>query len=171
MSKEVNNGVGRLDTNSEKLRAEGRLPEKKPRETGGNKKVSGKAIYIGCIITLSVILAAVLAVKGFMTISEQLLFELPINETDITNAEDAVYSATYESSHMSATVSVSILSGEMVGITLDAYTGIDASRAQTVFDSVMYYQMLNVPDEDVGATPTDIILLKAIEKTLSGAVE
>ena len=160
---DAQDGAALLEGNSEQLRREGAVPQKA--EPSGDAR-RRQNIYIWCVVGVSVVLAVFILLRMHMSFSEQLTLELVVNETDITYVDDGIYTASYESSHMSATVSVSIASGRIIDIELDSFTGIDNARAEVVFDSVIFYQMLNVPDEDIGTQPTDMIVLKAIENAL-----
>ncbi|MBQ9994183.1 MAG: hypothetical protein IJP17_05670 [Clostridia bacterium] len=165
-------GYSLLDTNSEELYDGKKVikakKEKKSLSDEETKKRNSR-IYILSIVAISVLLAVFVISRMVMTINENLVFELSINETDITSFSDAVYSADYETAHMSASVDVTVIDGKMTEIVLTDYTGIDPERAQVVIDSVIEYQMLNTPDDDIGTQTTDIIVLKAIEETLQGA--
>lgn len=103
-----------------------------------------------------------------MTVNERLVLDLTVYETDITDFQDGVYSGKYESSHLSASVDVTVVSGLIVSVEITDYTGIDIQRAAKVTDCVVIYQMLNVPDDNIGTEPTDIIVLKSVEYALSG---
>jgi len=155
-----------LRTNSERMRQEG-VPAKAPSQ---NRKQQNSRIYFWCVLGISVLLSVFILIRMNLTVNEQLSLQLTVNETDISAVADGTYSGEYTSSHMSAKVSVDIASGRMMDIRLDSFTGIDNVRAEEVFDRVLYYQMLNVPEDDIGSQPTDKIVLKAVEKALVGAM-
>lgn len=162
-----------LDSTSEDIRS-GKIkvdkkPEKKKIENKDKKK--RRLIYIVSVIAVSILLSCVILPRMLYAVNEMLVHELRIEETDITDFQDGVYTAKYVNSHMSATVSVTIISGKMTSITLDEFAGIDPSRANEIFERVIYYQMLNIPPEDTAeilTQTTDYIVLKAIECALTG---
>ncbi len=164
-----------LTTNSEELRPAGQVQAQKVRSVSasgeGERRKKQRSIYLICILAVSLILAGLLIFKASLTVNEQLTLQLTVNETDISDTPDAVYSGIYKSSHLSAAVNVAIEGGLMTDISLERYTGIDPVRANEVIDSVLIYQMLNVPDDDIGTQFTDKIVLKAIENALSGSHE
>lgn len=169
---ESNKKYSLLDSNSEDIRRGTVRVEKKPLPSREKeKKKNRRLIYILSVVGVSIILACVILPSMLFAVNEMLVFELKINETDITYHEDGVYSATYKNAHMSATVSVTIISGRMYSISLDSYTGIDPARADEVFERVIYYQMLNIPSEDsaeIFSEVTDYIVLEAISLAISG---
>lgn len=164
--------ISLLESNSEDIRS-GKIEHKKSRSAGCvTPKKKKRTIYIMAVLAVSILLACVLIPSVIYTINEMLVYELSINETDITDYEDGIYTGTYTSAHMSATVSVTVVSGKMTAISLDSFTGIDTSRANEIFARVVYYQMLNIPSADsadVFSEATDYIVLKAIETALSGS--
>jgi len=167
--------ISLLESNSEdirsgKIKVDKNIKTKSAKQKNSSKKKK-RMIYFVAVVAVSILLACMLIPSMIFTINEMLVYELKINETDITYHEDGIYTATYESSHMSATVSVSIISGKMTAISLDAFNGIDPARANEIFECVIYYQMLNIPSEDkadVFSQPTDYIVLKAVESAISG---
>lgn len=164
-------GTAMLSTNSERLRISGGADELyedhgRRRERALERADRKRRVYIWCVIAVSVILSAFLLTKMYMNISEQLVLGLQVSEVDISKVSDGVYTDSYESSHLSATVDVTIVSGRIADVELTAFTGIDNARAEFVCDRVVFYQLLNVPDDDVGTQPTDKIVLKAIENAL-----
>lgn len=126
-----------------------------------------KRIYIAAVVAVSVLLSIFICARLFKGISEQLVYELRIEETDLTGYEDGVYEGSYVSSHMAATVEVTIIDEKITSIVLTEYSSIDPARASEVFSAVIKYQMLNTPDEDIGTQVTDIIVLKAIENSVA----
>ncbi len=171
-----NRPISLLDSNSEDIRT-GKVKIEKPakrRNTQQEQKKKKRTIYIVAVLAVSILLACVIIPSMLLTINEMLVYELRVEETDITDFADSVYSGYYESSHLSATVSVTVTSGKMTTIVLDDFTGIDVERANDIFARVIYYQMLNIPSEDsadVFSQPTDYIVLKAIEKALTGELD
>jgi len=163
-----------LDSNSEDIRS-GRIKvaKKQPVRQASrakDQKKKKRTIYILAVVAVSILLACILIPSMLLTINEMLVYELKIEETDITYHEDGIYRARYESSHMSAVVSVNIVSGKMISISLEDFTGIDPARAKEVFECVIFYQMLNIPSEDpaeVFSQTTDFVVLKAIEAALN----
>lgn len=124
-------------------------------------------IYIAAIVVISILIAAIIIPKAILSVNEGLVLELNVYETDITSAQDGEYYGEYTSSHLYAAVGVTIADGEIESVALYDYYGIDIDRVQTVFDAVIEYQMLNVPDDNIGTQPTDKIVLKAMEKALA----
>lgn len=177
MSESKNNdkktGISILDSTSEDIRS-GRVKINKQSGKNSAEKASQKkrrTIYIVSVIAVSILLACVILPRMLFAVNEMLVHELRIEETDITDYQDGVYTAKYVNSHMSATVSVTVVSGKMTSITLDDFTGIDPARANIVLEKVIYYQMLNIPPEDTAeilTQTTDYIVLKAIEMALTG---
>ena len=170
------NRISLLESNSEDIRS-GKIKIEKPAkrvDAAKERKKKKRTVYIIAVLAVSILLACMIIPSMLFTINEMLVYELTINETDISDHDDGVYTAAYTSSHMSATVSVTIMSGRMTAITLDDFTGIDVSRANEIFERVIYYQMLNIPSEDsadVFSQSTDYIVLKAIEYAISGSTD
>ncbi len=172
MQENNNKKFSLLDSNSDDIRA-GKFKPEKPRKAvkySDREKKRSRRIYLIAVVAVSIILACVILPGMLYAVSESLLYELNFNETDISDFSDAAYSGAYTSDHMSASVTVSVVSGRITGISLDSYTGISPSRAREVFERVVYYQMLNIPEGDsaeIPSEPTDFIVLKAIESALS----
>lgn len=160
--------TGLLDGNSEDILS-GKIQITTDSEAEVKRDKKRRRIYFLCVVAVSIIAAAFICTSMFMNVTEQLVLDLTVEETDLSDVSDGVYTASYSTAHMSAMVNVSILSGKMVDFELVSCTNIDRDRAQTVFNAVKKYQMLNVPDDDIGTQPTDKIVLKAIEAALSGA--
>lgn len=134
------------------------------REEKRKKRV---VIYFVVIIVISIALTALIVSRAVLSINEQLVLELTVNEHDISYAPDGEYFGEYESNHLYACVGLLIEDGKIVYMELMDYYGIDADRVDAVFDAVIEYQMLNVPDEDIGTQPTDKIILKAVEDAIA----
>lgn len=132
-----------------------------------NNSAGSKKLYIIVVLAVSVLLSVFICAKLFKGFSEQLVYELKIEETDLTGYEDGIYEGTYVSSHMAAVVQVTIIEEKITDIVLIQYSNIDPARASEVFDAVIKYQMLNTPDDDIGTQITDIIVLKAIENSVA----
>ena len=146
------------------------MPTKKEIRSAARREEKRKnrvLIYIGVVLGISLLIAAFAIPRAIMAINENLVLELEVDEYDISSVPDGEYFGNYESTHLAATVSVTISGGRMTDFELLDYYGIDAKRAQTVFEAVKEYQMLNVPDENIGSEPTDKIVLKAISSALS----
>lgn len=169
---EVKQGISILDSTSEDIRS-GKVRINKKSDKNSTEKKNRKkrrTIYIVSVIAVSILLSCIILPRMLFAVNEMLVHELRIEETDITDFQDGVYTAGYVNSHMSAAVSVTIVSGKMTSITLDDFTGIDPARAHVVFERVIYYQMLNIPPEDTAeilTQTTDYIVLKAIECALT----
>lgn len=153
-----------LESNSETAPAQSAV--QKRTETESSKKAS-KKLYIIFVVAISVLLSIFICAKLFKGFSEQLVYELRIEETDLTGYEDGIYEGTYVSSHLAAVVQVTIIEEKITSIVLTQYSNIDPARASVVFDAVIKYQMLNTPDDDIGTQITDIIVLKAIENSVA----
>ncbi|MBQ6797250.1 MAG: hypothetical protein IJP10_04465 [Clostridia bacterium] len=134
------------------------------REEKRKKRV---VVYIAIVVAVSIIITGLIISRAVLSINEQLVLELMVYEYDISDAPDGEYFGEYESNHLYACVGLLIQDGKIVYLELMDYYGIDADRAPKVFDAVVEYQMLNVPDEEIGTEPTDKIILKAIENALS----
>lgn len=161
-----------LESNSDDIR-EGRVKPAKPKtavkKTDSDKKKKFR-IYIIAVVAVSVLLACMIIPRMLYSINESLLYELTINETNLADFTDGEYSGGFQSSHMSAVVTVTVVSGRIEGAALEAYSGISPTRAKEVFERVIYYQMLNIPEGDsagIPSQPTDFVVLKAIEAALS----
>lgn len=176
MSESKNNekktGISILDSTAEDIRS-GKVKVNKQSGRNSAEKANRRkrrTIYIVSVVAVSILLACVILPRMLFAVNEMLVHELRIEETDITDYQDGVYTAQYTNAHMSATVSVTIISGKMNSITLDDFTGIDPARANVIFERVIYYQMLNIPPEDTAeilTQTTDFIILKAIETALA----
>lgn len=170
---EAKKGMSILDSTSEDIRS-GKIKVDKKHEkkkTEDKEKKKRRLIYIVSVVAVSILLSCIILPRMLFAVNEMLVHELRIDETDITDFQDGVYTAKYINSHMSATVSVTIISGKMTSISLDDFTGIDPARANEIFERVIYYQMLNIPPEDTAdvlTQTTDYIVLKAIECALTG---
>lgn len=123
----------------------------------------GKGVYIAIVAVVSVLLSVLLIFSAVDRVNEGLIMELPVGDILPYTLADGSYSGTFTSNDSGAAVTITIESGYLTSISLDAFSGIDTSRAQRVFDAVIQAQSLVTYDRDVGTTPTDIILLLAIE--------
>lgn len=162
-----------LDTNSDELRQQHeetsraeRVREWADRKASKNKK-SGLNFWF--IVIASVVLAAIILLKGITTINQQLAFELAVGEVDIIGVSDGVYSGTYDSGQLAATVDVAIQSGGIHAIRLSSFTGIDKERANEVFEKIVAAQKINVKDGDVGTQYTDKVIQCAVYNALASA--
>ena len=164
-----------LESNSEELRnspERSRQEEKReisPEDRRKQAERNGR-LYIWCVIGVSVALAVFIILRGIVTINEQLTGELDIYDVDITGVDDGTYEGSFSSAHMSAGVSVDIVSGRISAIQLDSYSGIDAQRARDVIERIAYYQTVTPPDESIGSEHSDRIVQRAVMDALSQAV-
>lgn len=161
-----------LDTNSEELRQQreetGRA--EKVREWADRKTTKKKnGLNFWFIVIASVVLAAIILLKGITTINQQLAFELAVGEVDITGVSDGVYSGTYDSGQLAATVDVAIQSGSIHAIRLSSFTGIDKARANEVFEKIVAAQKIDIKDDDVGTQYTDKVVQCAVYNALADA--
>jgi len=133
----------------------------------GGRKTS-RLIYFAVIVVISIVLAAVLLSGIKNRVNQGLIMELQPGDVAAYSMGDGGYSGSFSSGGMSAAVTVNVTSGYIVNITLDDYVGIDAARAQLVFDCVIVAQSLDTGYDEIGTQPTDKIVLLAIENALNG---
>ena len=138
-------------------------------QSGAKKRsTSLRWIYILAVALISVILSLVLISSVIERVNKGLVMELQTGDVIPSAHEDGQYTGTYSTAGMGASVTVDIISGYIIDISLDGSVGIDAARAQRVFNAVIAAQSLETGDDDIGSQPTDKILLLAIENALNG---
>lgn len=127
-----------------------------------------KTVYAIVIAALSAALAVGLIWTLTNRINEGLVMELQVGDILPYTVEDGQYSGSFVSGGMGASVTVTVESGYITDIALEAFDGIDTARAHRVFEAVIDAQSLFTADGEVGTAPTDIILLMAIEQAVNG---
>lgn len=154
-----------FDYNSDDIRSGSvAAPEQQHRE----RSKYGRLIYILVIAGISVLLSVFLISNIVKRVNSGLIMEIQVGDISVVNLEDGQYTGSYSSADMGASVTLDVVSGYIMDISLNSFTGIDVSRAETVFAGVISAQSLDTGDEDIGSTATDKILLKAIENAING---
>ncbi len=154
-----NNESSIFGCNSEDVRAGEVTIEKEE----SSRPRMGKGIYIAVVAAVSLLVSVLLIISAVRRVNEGLIMELPVGDILPYTMADGSYSGTFSSNDLGAAVTITVESGYLTSVSLDAFSGIDTSRAQRVFDAVIQAQSLVTYDREVGTTPTDIILLLAIE--------
>lgn len=117
-------------------------------------------------------LIAVAAVFGSRFTAAESRFGAIIEETSpaggaFASLEDGTRRATVEEGEVSATVEITVASGDITGLRLVEARNVEASVADAVFAAVTESQSSAV-DAVSGATASSNVLLKAIEKAATG---
>ena len=139
------------------------------KQSGKAKKKRVSAGYLWLVVGVSVVLAAIIIPNMALTIGEGLVGEIVIRDVDMDGCPDGVYPGTFSSAHFSASVNVTVIDEQVVNIEVTGQTGLQPARVQDVIDRVVYYQSLIIPEPGYGNQTTDKIILKAIERALTGS--
>ena len=143
----------------------------KKQATIKNKKKKGffTRKYILFILLVSVILSALIIPRMIISINEGLLADITLFETDISELPNGVYRGSYDTSGYSASVDVTVISGGIAGIDVVSLSRLSPARASLVAGKVVKYQMINFDEPGWIPEPSDRVLLKAIQRALSGS--
>jgi len=127
------------------------------------------------IIILSVIAVVILGVflasrTILVNINNDLdsLRDLPIEDTDLSEIADGVYSGSFDATPVSVVVAVTVADHRIAAIDLVKHSNGQGQAAEILPAKVVDAQSLEV-DAVSGATYSSIVILKAIENALANA--
>jgi len=122
---------------------------------------------IGLIVFIVFVLLSAGITYMVIQITDELdqLSTIPIQTIDLTSIEDGVYSGEYKTTVVTAVVTVEVDNHEITSITIIEHHNGQGSDAETIVDSIISAQSLQV-DAIAGATYSSKVILLAVENAL-----
>ena len=120
------------------------------------------------IFIIGIVIAVFLAFSGFEKNLEELK-KIPISDVDLTQISDGTYRGSYSHTPVSAEVEVTVKDYKITKIDIISHDNGFGKKAEAITDEVVEKGTLKV-DAVSGATHSSLVILKAIENALTGAV-
>lgn len=128
-----------------------------------------KKRHIVLLVILGVLLAGMaagIAAKNHIENNLNQLASIRVPETDLSKIEDGIYTGSYQVFPVSAKVAVTVENHQITAIDLIEHKNGQGAAAESIPESVLEKQSLNV-DIVSGATYSSKVILLAIENALS----
>lgn len=127
-----------------------------------------KKRYILIIIIVMMIIGAYSGMK-IMESNLERLKDLEISNLEISKVGDGTYTGSYQVFPIIAEVKVTVKNHQITGVELLKHQNGQGTPAEIILDKIVETQTLNV-DIISGATYSSIVILKAIENSLTDAI-
>lgn len=124
------------------------------------KKIIG---MIACVVVVGLIFLGRYLHK--VNTYRKIISDIVITDVDLKTIDNGVYSGSFDALMISANVSVTIADNKIINISIDEHKTERGQSAESITESVIYAQSLEV-DTISGATNSSKVILKAIENAL-----
>lgn len=120
------------------------------------------------VFVSGIVFAVFLVFSGFEKNLEELK-KIPVTDVDLTQVSDGTYKGSYSYSPVSAEVEVTVKDHKITKIDILSHDTGFGKKAEAITGEVIEKGTLKV-DAVSGATHSSIVILKAIENALTGAI-